>query len=199
MRSALSISLPGARRPARPAGAAGGRGGRVLVPVIMAAQKPVATTLSITIETAGIVVRAECGVDVGWLAAGEGRLMIVRRGRCASWWRRGRSTFARAWMASPRWCVRAWAAIPYSGVIYVFRAKRADRVKLWLWDGTGLVLVAKRLESFPGIGGKPAQGTPNREFGFAQRGDKTTGRPILIRNISRPEELGSVYTLQRKR
>jgi transposase len=34
---------------------------------------------------------------------------------------------------------------PYSGVIYVFRAKRADRVKLLLWDGTGLV-VAKRLE-----------------------------------------------------
>jgi transposase len=37
-------------------------------------------------------------------------------------------------------------ADPYSGVIYVFRAKRADRVKLLLWDGTGLVLVAKRLE-----------------------------------------------------
>ena len=35
---------------------------------------------------------------------------------------------------------------PYSGVIYVFRAKRADRVKLLLWDGSGLVLVAKRLE-----------------------------------------------------
>ena len=34
----------------------------------------------------------------------------------------------------------------YSGVIYVFRAKRADRVKLLLWDGAGLVLVAKRLE-----------------------------------------------------
>ena len=28
----------------------------------------------------------------------------------------------------------------------MFRAKRADRVKLLLWDGTGLVLVAKRLE-----------------------------------------------------
>jgi transposase len=41
----------------------------VFVPVKMAAQKPVATTPSITIETAGIVVRAECGVDVGWLAA----------------------------------------------------------------------------------------------------------------------------------
>ena len=40
----------------------------VFVPVMMAAQ-PVATTPSITIETAGIVVRAECGVDVRWLAA----------------------------------------------------------------------------------------------------------------------------------
>jgi transposase len=35
---------------------------------------------------------------------------------------------------------------PFSGVIYVFRAKRADRVKLLLWDGSGLVLVSKRLE-----------------------------------------------------
>jgi transposase len=35
---------------------------------------------------------------------------------------------------------------PYSGVVYVFRAKRADRVKLLLRDGTGLMLVGKRLE-----------------------------------------------------
>ncbi len=35
---------------------------------------------------------------------------------------------------------------PFSGAIYVFRAKRADRVKLIFWDGTGMVLVAKRLE-----------------------------------------------------
>jgi transposase len=37
-------------------------------------------------------------------------------------------------------------ADPFSGVVYVFRAKRADRVKLIFWDGTGVVLVAKRLE-----------------------------------------------------
>jgi transposase len=37
-------------------------------------------------------------------------------------------------------------ADPFSGVIYVFRAKRADRVKLLFWDQTGLVLVTKRLE-----------------------------------------------------
>jgi len=44
---------------------------------------------------------------------------------------------------------------PYSGFIYVFRAKRADRIKLIGWDGTGLCLMAKRLESggfkWPGI------------------------------------------------
>ena len=41
----------------------------MFVPVMLAARKPVATTPSITIETAGVVVRAECGVDVDWLAA----------------------------------------------------------------------------------------------------------------------------------
>ncbi|CAN7188065.1 IS66 family insertion sequence element accessory protein TnpB [Phenylobacterium sp. LjRoot225] len=37
-------------------------------------------------------------------------------------------------------------ADPFSGVVYVFRAKRADRVKLVWWDGTGLCLLVKRLE-----------------------------------------------------
>jgi transposase len=35
---------------------------------------------------------------------------------------------------------------PFSGTVYVFRAKRADRVKLMFWDGTGVCLFAKRLE-----------------------------------------------------
>ena len=35
---------------------------------------------------------------------------------------------------------------PHSGVIFVFRAKRADRIKILLWDGTGLVMAYKRLE-----------------------------------------------------
>ncbi len=37
-------------------------------------------------------------------------------------------------------------ADPFCGTVSVFRAKRADRVKLIFWDGTGVVLVAKRLE-----------------------------------------------------
>lgn len=35
---------------------------------------------------------------------------------------------------------------PFAGVIYCFRSRRADRVKLIFWDGTGLCLFAKRLE-----------------------------------------------------
>ena len=40
----------------------------------------------------------------------------------------------------------ALAADPFSGAVYVFRAKRADRIKLIFWDGTGVCLMAKRLE-----------------------------------------------------
>jgi transposase len=38
------------------------------------------------------------------------------------------------------------AADPFSGAVYVFRAKRADRIKLIFWDGTGVCPMAKRLE-----------------------------------------------------
>ena len=35
---------------------------------------------------------------------------------------------------------------PYSGTILVFRSKRADRLKILAWDGSGLILYWKRLE-----------------------------------------------------
>ena len=35
---------------------------------------------------------------------------------------------------------------PFDGAVYVFRAKRADRLKLIYWDGTGLVMAYQRLE-----------------------------------------------------
>ena len=34
---------------------------------------------------------------------------------------------------------------PFTGTVFVFRAKRADRLKLLYWDGTGLVMTYKRL------------------------------------------------------
>ena len=41
----------------------------------------------------------------------------------------------------------ALGADPFCGTIYVFRSKRLDRVKLLWWDGTGICLMTKRLES----------------------------------------------------
>ena len=35
---------------------------------------------------------------------------------------------------------------PFSGAVIVFRSKRADRIKLLVWDGSGLVLVWKQLQ-----------------------------------------------------
>ena len=63
------------------------------------------------------------------------------------------------------------AADPFSGAVYVFRAKRADRIKLVFWDGTGLCLFAKRLED--GIFRWPRVTT-------------TTPEPWRCRNIHRP-------------
>ena len=35
---------------------------------------------------------------------------------------------------------------PFNGAIFIFRSKRSDRLKLIVWDGTGLVMTYKRIE-----------------------------------------------------
>ncbi len=35
---------------------------------------------------------------------------------------------------------------PFTGTVFVLRAKKADHLKLLYWDGTGLVMACKRLE-----------------------------------------------------
>jgi transposase len=37
-------------------------------------------------------------------------------------------------------------ADPYGGDIFVFRSKRSDRIKLLVWDGSGIILATKWLE-----------------------------------------------------
>ncbi len=48
---------------------------------------------------------------------------------------------------------------PFSGGIFIFRAKRTDRLKIVVWDGTGLVLVYKRIEGTGFIWPKISNGT----------------------------------------
>jgi transposase len=38
------------------------------------------------------------------------------------------------------------AADPFSGAVIVYRAKRGDRVKILVWDSSGLVLIWKQLQ-----------------------------------------------------
>jgi len=39
-------------------------------------------------------------------------------------------------------------ADPFSGAVYVFRARRADRIKLVYFDGTGVCLFSNALHSY---------------------------------------------------
>jgi transposase len=40
------------------------------------------------------------------------------------------------------------ATYPLSGAAFIFRAKRADRVKILIWDGSGLILIYNDLHSY---------------------------------------------------
>lgn len=41
----------------------------------------------------------------------------------------------------------ALSADVFAGDVFIFRSKRLDRLKLLMWDGSGLCLVTKRLET----------------------------------------------------
>lgn len=42
--------------------------------------------------------------------------------------------------------VRDGGLDPFSGALHVFRSKRADRIRIVWWDGSGICLYSKRLE-----------------------------------------------------
>ena len=73
----------------------------------------------------------------------------------------------------------AMGADPFCGAVYVFRAKRADRVKLIFWDGTGMVLFAKRLEDgefrWPGVQDAIMRLTRGGAVGVARRARLAAG------------------------
>ena len=51
--------------------------------------------------------------------------------------------------------VRDGGLDPFNGALYVFRSKRADRIRIVWWDGSGVCLYSKTLEEssfcWPGI------------------------------------------------
>jgi transposase len=53
---------------------------------------------------------------------------------------------------------QALHADPFAGEVFIFRPKRADRVKILVYDGTGLVLYSKRLEAGRFCWPSPAEG-----------------------------------------
>lgn len=80
-------------------------------------------------------------------------------------------------------------ADPFGGVIYVFRAKRADRVKMVFWDGTGFVLVAKRLDEgkfrWPKIQDGVVRLTPAQFTALVEGLDWTR---VFARRVRQPQE-----------
>ena len=53
---------------------------------------------------------------------------------------------------------QALRADPFAGDVFIFRPRRADRVKILVYDGTGLVLYTKRLEAGRFSWPSPAEG-----------------------------------------
>ena len=48
---------------------------------------------------------------------------------------------------------------PFTGAFFVFRSKSKDKIKVLVWDGTGLVLIYKRIEGNGFVWPKLTDGT----------------------------------------
>lgn len=79
----------------------------------------------------------------------------------------------------------ALRADPFAGDVYVFRCRRADRVKILVWDGTGLCLFQKRLEqgrfTWPAIRDGAVCMTPAQLSMLLEGLDWSRVRPIAVK------------------
>jgi transposase len=97
-------------------------------------------------------------------------------------------------------------ADPFSGTIYVFRSKRADRVKLLFWDGSGVCLFAKRLEGgkfcWPRVedgvmrlsAARRAGRRPGLEARACSKDRSSAGRTIACDEMNHPQDCASQMT-----
>ena len=83
--------------------------------------------------------------------------------------------------------VRDAGADPFNGALYVFRAKRADRIKIVWWDGSGVCLYAKRLEKaqfcWPRIGQHRVQLNQAQLLALVDGLDWKKVRPVLVKRL----------------
>ena len=74
---------------------------------------------------------------------------------------------------------------PFSGTIFVFRSKRADRLKILAWDGSGLILYWKRLRKGRFAGRRSATASCGcRPRNSPRSSTASTGR-VFMRGIFR--------------
>ena len=87
--------------------------------------------------------------------------------------------------------VRDGGADPFSGALYVFRSKRADRIKAVWWDGSGTCLFAKTLEEtkfcWPKIALTRVRLNHAQLLALIDGLDWTKVRPVAVK---RPESVG---------
>ena len=80
---------------------------------------------------------------------------------------------------------------PYCGNIFIFRSKRMDRLKLLVWDGTGIILATKWLEDgrfyWPPIRDGAVHLSPAQ---FALLIDGLDWTKTAVRAVRRPSRVG---------
>ena len=87
--------------------------------------------------------------------------------------------------------VRDGGADPFNGALYVFRSKRADRIKAVWFDGTGVCLFAKTLVDaqfcWPRIGPATLQLNHSQLLALVDGLDWKKVRPV---DAKRPQSMG---------
>jgi transposase len=87
--------------------------------------------------------------------------------------------------------VRDGGIDPFSGALHVFRSKRADKIKIVWFDGTGVCLFAKTLEEtkfrWPRVAPTRVQLNHAQLLALIDGLDWTKVRPVVVK---RPETVG---------
>ena len=66
-------------------------------------------------------------------------------------------------MGSTAWCAIIWAAIPESGHVFLFTNARRNRLKLVVYDGSGLWVCSKKIRRrLFSVAGSGQHGEENR-------------------------------------